>query len=89
MSHVEFFLGVALGFVSLITAIVGGLGWYRVKVAEAVEKKRDFNHLKNNYSQMSENLKVLIKEIDERFDHIDNQLNRIELRTDRDRTNPL
>jgi hypothetical protein len=88
MNHIEAVVGLVLGVIGLITSVGGGLAWYRARVAQDVEKKRDFNHLKNNYLQMATNLEKLWVQNDERFDHIDRQLDRIEMRVDPDRTLP-
>ena len=88
MDHLEAIIGLILGAVGIISAIVAALGWHRAIVKKDVERERDYGHLKNNYLQMSKGLNDLYVQNDQRLDHIDRQLDRIEIRVDPDRTLP-
>jgi hypothetical protein len=88
MNHMEAIIGLALGILGVVSAIVTGLGWYRAIVKKDVERERDYGHLKNNYLQMSKGLNDLYVQNDQRFDHIDRQLDRIEVKVDPGMTLP-
>lgn len=82
------------GFIlGLVSASSGWVMWWITKVntdklsfsqkaAEAAKKEyaaqRDFEHLKNNFKQMSDALAHGLIEIDKRFDATDKELLRIE-----------
>lgn len=52
-----------------ITTFVGGLiAWYSAAIKKNYAAQRDYNHLKNNYQQLSSSINSLYKDIDLRFD---------------------
>lgn len=42
--------------------------WYGGAVRKTYAAQRDYEHLKNSYSQLSDNLSSLSREVDSRFD---------------------
>ncbi|AFZ32218.1 hypothetical protein Glo7428_3758 [Gloeocapsa sp. PCC 7428] len=64
-------LGTLIG---AVTFLGGVLAWYRSSVETNYAQKREFNHLRNNQEQLSENLKFIAKEMDSRFDGVQSQL---------------
>lgn len=72
-------LGIATAALSLFTGIVGAIAWNNSRVKKSYAAERDFNHLKRNYEQMTENLKELWRQNDERFDFVDRSLDRIHI----------
>lgn len=69
-------LSITLGLFSFLG---GALLWYKGSVEKRYAAQRDFNHLKNNYQQMSEALAAIAKDMDTRFDSTDDQLKEIKL----------
>jgi hypothetical protein len=88
MDHLEAIVGIFLGAIGVVTSVGGGLAWYRARVSQDVEKKRDFNHLKNNYRQLAESLKDIVNDQEANFEHLRRQMDRIEIRLDPDKTIP-
>ncbi|MGD1904433.1 MAG: hypothetical protein ACFB0C_00395 [Leptolyngbyaceae cyanobacterium] len=88
IDHVEAVLGLVVLVIGVLTSIAGGLAWYRSKIAQDVERKRDFNHLKNNYKQLSANVDDLWTQNEARYDHLFRQIDRIEIKLDPDKTIP-
>jgi len=58
-------------FLGLIGSISAGFFWYKAKIEKEYASQRDWNHLKNNYAQMVENIQELTEEHDQRFDRLD------------------
>jgi len=46
------------------SGVAGAVSWYRSTVENEVHRQRDFNHLKNNQEQLSNNLSVLYDQIE-------------------------
>lgn len=64
-------LEILAAVMSVITFASGTLAWYSARVQKTYAAQRDFEHLKRNYNQMSENLAAIAEEIDRRFDSLD------------------
>ena len=69
------YIGIATGIIGIVTAILGGLAWYKGAIEQRYAAQRDFGHLRRNYEQLNANLLALMREEDERFDEL-----RLELR---------
>ena len=67
---------------TICAAVFGVIPWFKQFVETSYGRKRDWGHLKNNYQQMSENLLVIDKGLDSRFDRIDLVLARMEGKLD-------
>ena len=72
-------LGALLG---LVGSLATGVTWYRSAVRKEYAAQRDFNHLKNNYENLSKVVDSIIKEHDERFDRLDISMARLESKLD-------
>lgn len=68
--------GLAMGLLSFLS---GGVLWYKGSVEKRYAAQRDFGHLKNNYRQMSEAIATQAKDVDSRFDSLDDQLKEIKM----------
>ena len=68
--------GLAMGLLSFLS---GGVLWYKGSVEKRYAAQRDFGHLKNNYKQMSEAIAIQSKEVDARFDSLDDKLREIKM----------
>lgn len=72
---------IAIGafLLALATNIVGVIVWALIAYAGSEKKKyaaeRDFNHLRNNQIQISDGIGSIVKDIDSRFDKLDERLN--------------
>lgn len=75
--NLSLILGIVLSLLSLFTGFAGALAWYSSRVKKQYAAERDFGHLKRNYEQLSQNLKELWRQNDERFDAVDRGLDRI------------
>lgn len=64
-------LEVLAAVMSVITFSGGVLAWYSANVQKSYAAQRDFEHLKRNYAQMTENLREVAEELDRRFDALD------------------
>lgn len=60
--------------IAIVTSLIGLVFWYVNTEKRKYGLERDFAHIKRNYDQISQNLKVIISEIDHRFDAIDKTL---------------
>ena len=76
--NLESTLTILLGIISLVTAVLGAIAWYRGSVVKDYAASRDFNHLKRSYEQLATNQAEILKELDTRCDALDRQLLRIE-----------
>ncbi|MDZ8227536.1 hypothetical protein [Nostoc sp. ChiVER01] len=67
-----------LVIITFILALGGHVTWGIVFFANSIKRKyaaeRDFNHLKNNQKQITDNIAFGFREIDERFDRTDRDL---------------
>lgn len=53
---------ILLGIISILG---GGLAWYGASVRKGYAAEREFGHIKNSISQLSENMRVLADELDD------------------------
>ena len=67
MTNIAVLLGVLVSACSLITGVVGAIAWHSSKVKKEYAAQRDFNHLKNNYRQLAENIEQLWRLMDNQF----------------------
>lgn len=79
MENLSVLIGIATGFISLGTAVIGIGAFLRASARKEYASQRDIGHLKNNQQQLTENVKELWRQGDERFDSIDRQLDRLEM----------
>lgn len=67
-----------LVLITFALAVGGNITWALLFFANSIKRKyaaeRDFNHLKNNQKQISDNIAIGLKDQDERFDRIDSEL---------------
>ena len=67
-----------LVIITFALALGGHVTWAVVFFANSIKRRyaaeRDFNHLKNNQKQITDNIAFGFKEIDDRFDRIDRDL---------------
>jgi hypothetical protein len=73
MNWVNSWLSIVLGVLSICTFVGGTIAWYAGSVRKGYAAQRDFEHLKNNYKQMSQVIADIDKELDSRFDRLDLQ----------------
>ncbi|HIK04605.1 MAG TPA: hypothetical protein IGS40_07820 [Trichormus sp. M33_DOE_039] len=71
---------IALGglILATVTTLIGGVVWYANSEKKKYAAERDFNHIKNNFKQMSEGIANEFKDLNDRFDDVDKELLRIE-----------
>lgn len=60
--------------ITIITALTGLILYYVNAEKRKYGLERDFAHMKRNYEQITQNLNVIITELDHRFDAIDKTL---------------
>jgi len=60
--------------ISIVTFLGGCLAYYRSSVEKNFADTRDFNHVKNNQQQLSQNLQEISTEMDSRFDDLKLQI---------------
>lgn len=56
--------------IGIITFIGGLIAWYRGAVQKEYASQRDWEHVKNNQKQLTNNLDFIFKEIDQKLDKI-------------------
>lgn len=55
---------------SIGSTVIACLSWYSASVQKRYAAQRDFEHLKNNYLQLSSNQNHMMDEFDKRFDSL-------------------
>lgn len=61
-------LQLVLSFTSLLSIAIAVVSWYSASVQKKYASQRDFQHLKNNYEQLSQGQAHIMKDIDAGFD---------------------
>lgn len=59
---------------AVFTALASAIIWYTNYEKKRYGLERDFAHIKRNYEQLNENIKLMVTELDHRFDDIDKSL---------------
>ena len=60
-------VGIVVSLMSLFTGVMGAIAWSRAKTRKEYAAERDFNHLKNNYKQLAQNVEELWRLMDNQF----------------------
>lgn len=68
-----------ISLMSIATFLGGAIAWYSAKIQKGYAAKRDFEHLKRNFEQLSSAQGLIMKELDTRFDSL--QLHMIEIKS--------
>lgn len=69
-------------FISISVFIAGIVSYYGAVVKKQYASERDFNHLKNNYQALAENVATLSDMLDSRLDQISLTIMKVEARQD-------
>lgn len=59
--------------IAVLTFLGGILAWWSANVEKQYAAKRDFEHLKRNYEQIAQTLKVIHEDMDDRFDFMERE----------------
>lgn len=63
-------LETAAALIGIFTFAGGLIAWYRGAVQKEYASQRDWEHVKNNQKQLTNNLDFIFKEIDQKLDKI-------------------
>lgn len=62
---------------AILTSVLGAVFWYVNSEKRKYGLERDFAHLKKHYEQINQNLDLIFKEMDHRFDDLEKNLIKI------------
>lgn len=54
--------------------VAGAITWYKGAIVKSYAAERDFNHLRRNLEQLSNNLSDVSEEVDHRFDRLEGEM---------------
>ena len=70
MTDVKLMISAIAGAIGIVSTTFSGVLWFKSTVRKRYAAERDFNHLKRNYEQLSQNVAHMKDLQDEKLDRI-------------------